>query len=219
MLLGTSSEVVGYVGRVLLHSNPYSTARFEMQICTLGLGPAFWSAAIYLTLKHEVNVLGRQFSLLRAEWYSWIFITCDLISLSLQGAGGGLAASAGHDIEMQNAGSSVMLAGVVWQVVTLTVFAVISVHFFLQVKTASKIRLSREAREVWESRKFWVFCWGVGISFFTTYARCVYCIAEMAGGWRNPILQDEIGFIVLESAMCSVAVVALCITHPAYCFR
>ncbi|KAL5343642.1 hypothetical protein BJX70DRAFT_385402 [Aspergillus crustosus] len=156
MLLGTSSEVVGYVGR--------------MQICTLGLGPAFWSAAIYLTLKHEVNVLGRQFSLPRAEWYPYIFISCDLISLSLQGAGGGLAASAGHDIAMQNAGSNVMLAG-------------------------------------------------IGSHSFTAYARCVYRIAEMAGGRRNPIMQDEVGFIVLESVMCAIAVVALCITHPAYCFQ
>ncbi|KAF7590948.1 hypothetical protein BBP40_002200 [Aspergillus hancockii] len=67
MLLGASSEVVGYISRNLLHRNPYSTTGFKKQICTLGFGPALWSAAVYLTLKHEANVLGRQLSLLRAE--------------------------------------------------------------------------------------------------------------------------------------------------------
>ncbi|KAJ5710566.1 hypothetical protein N7488_004722 [Penicillium malachiteum] len=41
----------------------------------------------------------------------------------------------------------------------------------------------------------------------------------MAGGWRNPIMQDEIGFIICESIMCAVAVIALCIAHPGYCFK
>jgi hypothetical protein len=27
-----------------------------------------------------------------------------------------------------------------------------------------------------------------------------YSIAEMAGGWRNKIMQDEVGFILFESA-------------------
>ena len=137
------------------------------------MAPAFWSAAIYLTLKHEVNVLGQQYSPLKAEWYPYIFVSCDIISLILQGAGGGLAATA----KTQNAsavGSNVMMAGIVWQVVTLTMFGLMSVHFLLRIKGAPKDRLTVKAQKVWNSRKFWMFFWGIFVAFITTYARCVY---------------------------------------------
>ncbi|KAL2833156.1 RTA1 like protein-domain-containing protein [Aspergillus pseudoustus] len=218
MILGCFSEAVGYIGRILLHNNPYSSTGFEIQICTLTMGPAFWSAAIYLTLKHEVEVLGRGFSPLQANWYPYIFITCDLISLTLQGAGGGLAASADTDAGTK-AGGDVMLAGIVWQVVTLSVFVVVSGVFLFRVKRAPVHRLSVEAQKVWEGTRFWVFFSGAVVAFVTTYARCVYRIAEMGGGWRNHIMQDETGFIVLESVMCAIAVVALSITHPGYFFE
>ncbi|KAJ5358758.1 uncharacterized protein N7496_011171 [Penicillium cataractarum] len=218
VILGAVSEVIGYIGRIMLHKNAYSDAGFETQICTLTMAPAFWSAAIYLTLKHEVNVLGAKFSPLKAKWYPYIFVTCDLISLSLQGAGGGLAATAKTN-HGSAVGSNVMMAGIVWQVATLTVFGTLSVLFFLRVRSTPKYQLSAEAQKVWESRRFWFFYVGIVVSFVTTFARCVYRIAEMAGGWRNKIMQDEVGFIIFESAMCAVAVVVLCIAHPGYCFE
>jgi hypothetical protein len=137
------------------------------------LAPAFWSAAIYLTLKHEVNVFGQRFSPLRAKWYPYIFVSCDIVSLILQGAGGGLAATATTQAGSAM-GSNVMMAGIVWQVVTLTMFGSLSVYFLLRVKNAHQDQLTLEAQKVWNSRKFWMFFWGIFVAFITTYARCVY---------------------------------------------
>ncbi|KGO72766.1 RTA-like protein [Penicillium italicum] len=180
-----------------------------------------WSfnAAVLLGSSTEVivNVLGQQHSKLRAEWYPYIFVTCDIVSLVLQGAGGGLAAAA-KTSKASDMGSNVMMAGIVWQVATLTVFGVMSGHFLLQIQNASKDGLTVEARKVWNSRNFWVFFWGTFVSFVTTYIRCVYRIAEMAGGWKNPIMQDELDFTILESIMCAVAVIVLCVTPPGYFF-
>lgn len=167
------TQKTGYIGRILLNKNPYSSGGFETQICTLTLAPAFWSAAIYLTLKHEVNVLGQQFSPLRAKWYPYIFVSCDIISLILQGAGGGLAATATTQ-DASAVGSNVMMAGIVWQVVTLTMFGSMSVFFLLRIKNAPKDQLTVEAQKVWNSRNFWMFFWGIFVAFITTYARCVY---------------------------------------------
>lgn len=137
------------------------------------MAPAFWFAAIYLTLKHEVTVLGPKFSLLKEKYYHYIFVTCNLISLSLQGAGGGLAATAkaSHGSAV---GSNVMMAGIVWQVAALLVFGALSVLFFLRVENTPEYQLSAEAQKVWESRRFWFFCLGIVITFVTTFARCVY---------------------------------------------
>ncbi|KAJ5950368.1 uncharacterized protein N7479_008781 [Penicillium vulpinum] len=173
VIIGSSTEVIGYFGRIMLHKNAYSSAGFKTQLCTLTIAPAFWSAAIYLTLKHGVNVFGQQYSTLKAKWYPYIFVTCDIISLILQGIGGGLAAAAKTPHE-NDVGSNVMMAGIVWQVATLTVFGGMTGHFLLRIKGAPKEELTAEARKVWNNRSFWVFFWGIFVAFVSTYIRCVY---------------------------------------------
>lgn len=137
------------------------------------MAPAFWSTAIYLTLKHEVTVLAPNLSPLKAKRYPYIFVSCDLVSLSLQGAGGGLAATA-KTSHGSAVGSNVMMAGIVWQVATLAVFGVLSVLFFARVRKTPKYQLSAEAQKVWESRRFWGFCGGIVVAFVATFVRCVY---------------------------------------------
>ncbi|KAL8721581.1 MAG: hypothetical protein Q9181_007679, partial [Wetmoreana brouardii] len=196
MTFGCLGEVIGYIGRVIMNNNPWSDVGFEMQICCLIIAPAFFAAAIYLTLKHLVLTFGQEYSRLRAEWYTWIFIGCDLFSLILQGAGGGIAASASSQ-STSDAGSHIMLAGIIWQVVTLIVFAALAADYFFRVyrsrstQTASAIAISHTIT-------FKLFFAGLVLAFLTVATRCIYRIAELAGGWGNNIMQNEIEFIVLE---------------------
>jgi hypothetical protein len=50
MLLGCLVEIVGYIGRILLHKNPFDFIGFIIQICFITTGPVFYTAAIYVTL-------------------------------------------------------------------------------------------------------------------------------------------------------------------------
>lgn len=56
---GCFIEAVGYIGRLILHSNSFSDTGFKMQICCLIVGPAWLAMGIYLTLKHVVKACGR----------------------------------------------------------------------------------------------------------------------------------------------------------------
>jgi len=38
--LGCLTEAIGYMGSILMHSNPFSNAGFEIQICCLIMAPA-----------------------------------------------------------------------------------------------------------------------------------------------------------------------------------
>jgi len=58
--------------------------------------------------------------------------------------------------------------------------------------------LSYEATEVLSSREFKVFSLGILAASILIFIRCVYRIAELAGGWANPIMRDETGYIVLD---------------------
>jgi hypothetical protein len=51
------------------------------------------------------------------------------------------------------------------------------------------------------------------------YIRCIYRIAELAGGWKNKIMQDEISFYVLDVAMVCVAVLALAVAYPGVWYK
>lgn len=51
LFFGSLGEALGYVGRVMLHDNPWDGNGFNIQICCLIIAPAFIAAGVYLTLK------------------------------------------------------------------------------------------------------------------------------------------------------------------------
>ena len=191
-----------------------------MQITTLIISPAFYSAAIYLTLKHVVLAFGPEHSRIQPKYYTWIFICCDIFTLALQGAGGGIAATASTP-SSQKVGNDLLLAGIVLQVVILLAFAIATADYLLRLRRAlntTKATLSYEAQTLLGDTKFQLFVAGVLLSFTTVFTRCCYRIAEMEGGWANPIMQDETDFIVLDGVMVLTAALSLTIFYPGFCF-
>ena len=60
---------------------------------------------------------------------------------------------------------------------------------------------NKQGAALWTNRKFRTFLYAMIGAYVCLAVRCVYRIAEMAGGWGNHIMQDEPSFIVLESFM------------------
>lgn len=218
--VGCVVEALGYAGRIMLHNNPFSVQGFQIQICCLILGPAFNSAAIYLTLKHIALTFGPEYSALKPRWYTYIFITGDLISLVLQAIGGGMAATAGDDKHQQDLGTDIMIAGISWQVITLLVFGACAGWYVWKRYRAAKQghHLSDQARLTLANWKFKLFAVGVFTAFLAVFIRCVYRIAEMAGGWGNSIQRDEASYIAFEGALIAYATLVQTVFHPGYCF-
>lgn len=130
ILLGCVTEIIGYVGRIMLYYNPFSDDGFLMQICCLTLGPAFFAAAIYFCMGDVVRLFGGEdedndedaLSRIKPRYYPFIFIPCDVVSLVLQGTGGGLASVAAQTDQDSTPGTNVMVAGLAFQVFSLLVF-------------------------------------------------------------------------------------------------
>lgn len=217
MSLGCIGEIVGYIGRIIMWNNPFDEAGFQMQICCLIIAPAFISAALYLTLKHIVQSFGDSWSRVRPGWYTWIFIGCDLLSLILQGIGGGMAASADFGSDMQDVGTDLMLAGVIWQVVCLTFFGYFFGEYLFRT-CRHRREISSQAMELFCNTKFRLFLMAIVSAYLTILVRCAYRIPELAGGWRSELMRNEVEFIVLEGTMIVTAVAALTVFHPGYCF-
>lgn len=217
--LGCADEAIGYGGRLMMHQNPWSVTGFQTQICCLILGPAFNSAAIYLTLKHIALTFGSEYSLIKPKWYTYIFIAGDIVSLVLQAIGGGMAATA-PDKARSDLGTHIMLAGICFQVITLMVFAVFASIYVWRRRQGVRNGhpLTQQASTLLRTTRFRLFIVAVVTAFFAVWLRCTYRIVEMAGGWANKIMRDEISYIVLEGALIAYATAVQTLCHPGFCF-
>ncbi|RVX73901.1 hypothetical protein B0A52_02791 [Exophiala mesophila] len=126
ILCGCAGEVIGYIGRISLYFNPFSFPAFVIATVTITLSPAFLCAAIYVTLSQVIIHLCPTCSRLNPRLAYALFIPCDLISLALQAAGGGVSS---NSIGIDPAGTRLTLAGLGFQVATLTLFLCLAADY------------------------------------------------------------------------------------------
>ncbi|KAI5294646.1 hypothetical protein KEM52_003530 [Ascosphaera acerosa] len=132
IVLGCITEVLGYIGRVMQWYDPFNVNGFYMQICCLTIGPAFLTAGIYFCLADIIETFDPACEcsrLPKRKMYAWVFIPCDIISLVLQAAGGGVAATSIDAGENPDPGTDTMIAGLAWQVFTLLIFVCLTIDF------------------------------------------------------------------------------------------
>jgi len=124
MSLGLLGEVVGYIGRIMLSNNIFDFNGFLIYLIPLTIAPAFITASIYLCLARVIYILDPALAHTRLKpmTYTKIFVTFDVISLILQGAGGGVAATADGNKSTSDMGVNIMIAGLASQLVSLLVF-------------------------------------------------------------------------------------------------
>ncbi|KAE8402050.1 RTA1 like protein-domain-containing protein [Aspergillus pseudonomiae] len=215
LVVGTLLEMAGYIGRVLMNKNPWDGGAFKLQIVAIILGPTFIAAGIYLTLKHIILSLGPEHSRLKPKLFTWIFIGCDIGSLILQAAGGGVAAAAGSDQrDLLNAGNDIIITGIAFQVATMSVCGVLALDFFIRYLRRSSGEKALGGGNGRNNIKLVVIA--DIFAYFTVLIRCIYRIPEMAGGWGNPLMQKEDEFLVLDGMMVALAVLALTVFHPGF---
>ena len=173
MVGGGALELIGYVGRGYMYSNPWNKPMFEMQLVCLIIAPTFYAAAIYLTFKHVVLNFGHEHSRLKPALYTWIFIICDIISLVLQAIGGGTAAGATTNRAV-NIGNDIMIAGIAFQVLSMLVFGLLAVEWALRILSARR-KAGEKPIDIgpgpW-TRAAPVS--GLVLSYLTILCRCVY---------------------------------------------
>lgn len=91
-----------------------------------------------------------------------------------------------------------MMAGLAFQVFTLLVFLALCLDYVIRLRQNPATR-KPETRELRAGSRFRLFVAALVVAFVAILVRCVYRIVEMAGGWRNAVMQDEASFIALDS--------------------
>jgi hypothetical protein len=213
ILIGLSLELAGYVGRVLAHGNPFLKDYYLLQIVVLTTAPVLFCAAIYICLGRIVLICGPSLSRLPPAWYTPIFLTCDVISLSLQGAGGALTSTAADSAGRQR-GIDIMLGGLGFQVATIATFGVLFLEFLWRVHSVHNLDSNVQNASLVQSKKWTYFLWSLGSATMLILIRSIYRVAEMAGGYDGRLMKDENTFLVFEGVLIVLAVLLLLLFHP-----
>lgn len=129
--IGLALEFGGYVSRVVGHFQPDNDSAYICQTAILTFAPAFFMAGIYYQLGIFIRLYGRKFSLLGPRMTSYFFIGVDVLSILIQGAGGGIASSADDDAGV-DLGKNIMVAGLIVQVVGTTGFLFVLGWFYVK---------------------------------------------------------------------------------------
>ncbi len=179
------------------------------QNCTIALLPSLSC----VTIKIRVRANTKQ------------FIPCDVASLLLQAAGGGVASAKSHAEEDPTLGNNIMIAGLAFQVATLTAFIVLSLDF--AIRTYRRQKAMGESAfdqnpvlvQLRKSTAFRGFVAALTLATICIFWRSVYRVAELAQGWTGDLIKRQNLFIAFEGVMVVVAVLALNAFHPAVCFQ
>lgn len=187
LFMGSVLEMVGYIGRVLMSQNVWNQSAFQLQIVGLVLAPSFLAASVYLTLKHLVLYFGPEHSFLKPRLYPWLFVGCDIGSIVLQAIGGGVAASAGpqNNKKLLDTGNGLIVAGIAFQVATMTICGVLVTSCFVRYQSAKKkngavspamektdyAQISGDPKK---KRMLTIFCSAIGVAYLTILIRCIY---------------------------------------------
>ena len=177
---------------------------------------------IYFCLYQIADILGRQHSFLKPEWYTRVFITADVLCLAIQAAGGGLAFSDSSDDSglgpNADTGLHIIVVGLAVQIASLAVFLALFLSMLIRAAGSSRKYLERDYSAVYSAPltgKFKVF---VGMLLFVSVCilvRCVYRVVEFADGLDSSMAQNEGLFIGMDSTMVTLAFIGLSVCHPA----
>ncbi|KAK0617605.1 RTA1 like protein-domain-containing protein [Immersiella caudata] len=134
-VIGCLFETIGYIGRILSANEApsYTLSPYIMQTLLILLAPALFAASIYMVLGRLIRMLqAEEYSLVRINWLTKVFVLGDVLSFLAQSAGGGLLAKAESKAD-QDIGNSVVLAGLGIQVVFFGLFIITTIVFHVRI--------------------------------------------------------------------------------------
>ncbi|KAK0492326.1 RTA1 like protein-domain-containing protein [Armillaria luteobubalina] len=231
IILAGCLEILGWSGRFWSSISPSLSNPFMIQITATIIGPTPLVAANFIILGAIIRILGPAYSRLSPRAYSIIFVSCDILSLVIQGGGGGIASSASdrNDLKGAKLGSNVMLAGIVFQLVVITFYAILACEFFVRYthnrpvarlfarkkRNDSLVTLSSPnlPRGVLDT-KIKMMLFALVFNTLCLFIRSIYRTIELADGWNGRIILTEVYFNVLDGAMVVLAIYTLNFAHP-----
>ncbi|KAI0453451.1 RTA1 like protein-domain-containing protein [Xylaria acuta] len=210
---GLVLEVVGYVGRLLLHSNPNSRAGLAIFLVGTTLGPTCICGAMFLIAPRIVAVYGEEYHAWRPVWYLVLFSVLTMVSLILELAGS--VVSIVQDVPTTvDIGVRILVAGLAVQLVALIIFVIHATLFAIALRTRQH-GLDPRFSHIYTGNLFRVSIVAFTVATALVILRTAYRILQVAEGFQSTIAQAETLFLVLDAGAVHIAATLLLAFFPA----
>ncbi|KAK0103738.1 hypothetical protein ONS95_005744 [Cadophora gregata] len=203
LLIGGHFEWTGYVFRIISHYNITSMAIFIIQTLLLLLPPSLFAASIYMVLGRIILFTnGESMAPIRANWLTKIFVIGDVFSFLVQAGGGSMMASASS----QNLGKTLVIIGLVLQILFFGLFVTTSIIFHLRLRRSPT---SASLRAPWQK-----YLWALYAASLLIFIRSIFRIFEFAGGHDGTLMSSEVYIYVFDAVLMLGVMVAFNVVHP-----
>jgi len=214
-------ECIGWISRLVSHFKLKNLPLYLIQTIMTLDAPTFLIAGYFIALGEVIRRLGPCYSRLQPKMYTIIFCGADFIALTVQGIGGGLAATAAASTTGNkngaNLGANVMLAGIVFQMVALFAYLSIASEFLIRYtydKPIQRANSEPPSGNYTMDKKMKTMLYALGLGSILLFVRSIYRTVELANGWNGHIITTEIYFIILDGLMIISSMLLFNFFHP-----
>ncbi|KAJ7739254.1 RTA1 like protein-domain-containing protein [Mycena maculata] len=197
-ILAGALRVLGWSARLWYSLSVLQPHAFEIQY------PTPLAAANFMILGRIITLLGP----------ALISLEQDILSLLVQGIGGGIAAHEVTTLKSPKTGSHVMLVGIISQLVTIAVYTLCAAEFlvrYLKRHPFAKRGVQPAAPGVPLTPRLKYLVIGMFL-----FIRAVYRVIELPDGFKGRLNQTQVYFNVLDGAMITLAIFTLDFAHPGF---
>ncbi|KAJ5466156.1 hypothetical protein N7530_009943 [Penicillium desertorum] len=208
-VIGGLFEIVGYIGRAASskQSPDWTLGPYIVQTLCLLLAPALLAASIYMLLGRIILVLqAESHAILKKKWLTKIFVTGDVMSFLLQGAGGGIQSSG--SLDGMKTGERIIIAGLFVQIIFFGFFIVVAILFDLKLR---KYRIPRCFSGEVPWRKHLNVLYATSLLILI---RSVFRLVEYIQGHQGYLLHHEVYLYVFDSLLILIAMIVFNVAHP-----
>ncbi|KAJ3250082.1 hypothetical protein HK103_004090, partial [Boothiomyces macroporosus] len=127
LILGTFFEGLGYATRIGSINNPFDIGMFAGQQSLIVISPVFICATQYVILGKLINCVDSKLSPIPPKWIASLFVSSDILSFIIQGAGSGVLLSSPS---LFDTGLKLLMVGLVIQAISFVAYLGIAGVFY-----------------------------------------------------------------------------------------
>jgi len=137
-VIGMLGESCGYIFRRVSADNSCGRGSaltwYLLQELFLILCPALMCASYYMCFGRIITFVGEKWTPIPSKWVTFTFVTVDIVSFVIQGAGGSLFSSDNPDL--YKTAKAILLVGFIAQICGLGLFAIFAIIYHVRARRA-----------------------------------------------------------------------------------
>ncbi|GAA5967611.1 hypothetical protein JCM11641_005710 [Rhodosporidiobolus odoratus] len=209
-MIGCLGESVGYGFRRVSADHPTGRGAgltwYILQELFIILCPALFCASYYMCFGRIITSVGQKWTPVSSKWVTVIFVTQDIVSFVVQGAGGSLYSS--DNTDLYDTAKAVLIVGFCIQIIGLGIFAIFAIIY--------QVRARRDGvpSGPWTKCLYTLYLGSVCV-----LVRGIFRTIEFGsgqGGGKGYLLEHEVYYYCLEALPIFLASLFLSISYPGH---